>query len=41
MRFRELNEARRKAALKDSLFLELLHILYSTIEISTWLDFCC
>ncbi|MCA9961777.1 MAG: ABC transporter ATP-binding protein, partial [Anaerolineales bacterium] len=37
-RFRELNEARRKAALKDSLFLELLRTsFYSTIEISTGL----
>ncbi|MBE2200735.1 MAG: ABC transporter ATP-binding protein [Anaerolinea sp.] len=37
-RFQELNEARRKAALKDSLFLELLRTsFYSTIEISTGL----
>lgn len=37
-RFAELNEERRKAALKDSLFLELLHTsFFSTIEISTGL----
>ncbi len=37
-RFSELNEARRKAALKDSLFLELLRTsFFSTIEISTGL----
>lgn len=37
-RFTELNEARRKAALKDSLFLELLRSsFFSTIEVSTGL----